>query len=110
MVLSLNPADREKIIRESEICLFCMGHAAGPECYGKGMESKLACPAPQCDKKHAKDFHDLLTKGPSKVNVLECKEDEEEEGCVRFTYCTERRKTERRKTEHRMTEYRKTQH
>jgi hypothetical protein len=29
---------------------------------------------------HAKDQHDLLTKGPSMVNVLGCGKDEEEEG------------------------------
>jgi hypothetical protein len=65
------------------MCPFCIRYAAETECYGKGTESKQACPASECSKKHAKDLHDLPTNVPSMVNVLECKEDkEEEEGCV----------------------------
>jgi hypothetical protein len=33
------------------MCPFCMGHTAGAECYGRGMEYKPACLASECGKK-----------------------------------------------------------
>jgi hypothetical protein len=52
------------------------------KCYGKGTNSKPACPIPECDKKHAEVLHDLLTKESTAMNMLGCEEDEDEEGCV----------------------------
>jgi hypothetical protein len=43
---------------------------------GKGTDSKPACHDPECNKKHAKEMHDLLTWGPTLVNTRECEEDE----------------------------------
>jgi hypothetical protein len=57
-----------------------MGHTAWQECYGKGSESIPACSASECRKKHAKEFHILLRKDSSRVNVLEYEDDEEEKG------------------------------
>jgi hypothetical protein len=36
----------------------------------KGTESKLACSAPKCGEKQAKELHDLLTKEPTMVKKL----------------------------------------
>ncbi len=51
-----------------------MKHTAGTEFYGKGMDSKPGYP----NKKHAKELHDLLTKRSTSVNLVKCKDDEDE--------------------------------
>ncbi len=58
------------------MCPFCMKQAARTECYRKCTDSKLVCPVSECDKKHAKELHNFLTKDPTLVNMLECKEHE----------------------------------
>jgi hypothetical protein len=57
-----------------------MRHADGAECFGKGTENKPACTICECDGKHT--MHELLTNCPTSVNILECEEDDDEEGCV----------------------------
>jgi hypothetical protein len=59
-----------------------MNHVAVVKCYGKGTEAKPTCLIPDRDNKHTKKLHELLMKGPTSVNMLECEEDEDEKGCV----------------------------
>ncbi len=54
----------------------------GTEYYEKGTESMPACPLPECDNNHANELHNLLTKNPAWVNMLEYGEDDDEEGFV----------------------------
>ncbi len=82
MFLNLDPVDRERIIRMINVCPFCMTHAAVAECYGRGTESKPACPTFEGSKKYAKGLDNLLMKGPSMVIMVGWEEDKEEEGCV----------------------------
>ncbi len=46
------------------------------------MESNPAYPVPECNEKHAKELHVLLTKNSTLVNVRECGEDNDEKGYV----------------------------
>jgi hypothetical protein len=55
MFQSLSPLDKEWVIKGSNFSCFCMMYAAVTECYGKGTDSKLACPVER-DKKHAKNY------------------------------------------------------
>jgi hypothetical protein len=70
----------ERVIKESNMCLFCMKRAAGAECYREGTGTKPAGPIPEYDSKHTKELHELLTKSPTSLNVLGCEEDDDEEG------------------------------
>jgi hypothetical protein len=47
-----------------------MKQAARTECYRKCTDSKLAYTVSEWDKKHAKELHNLLTKDPTLVNML----------------------------------------
>ncbi len=40
MFRSLKPIIREKIIKERNMCTFCMRHVNSAECYGKGADAK----------------------------------------------------------------------
>jgi hypothetical protein len=41
-----------------------------------------ACPVSECIKKHAKELHKLLTSRSTLVNMLECREDDDNKGCL----------------------------
>ncbi len=42
------------------------------------MDSKPDYSNPVCNKKHAKELHDLLTKRSTSVNLVKCKDDKDE--------------------------------
>jgi hypothetical protein len=64
---------KRKALEESELCMFCLRHAAGSECYG----SKPACQAPECDGQHTEKLHEMMAGLNASVNMVV---DEEEEG------------------------------
>jgi hypothetical protein len=44
--------------------------------------AKPACAIPECSGGPARELHELLANNHIKVNIRECKEDEDKEGCV----------------------------
>jgi hypothetical protein len=43
---------------------------------------KPACPVSECIKKHAKELHEFLTRRSTLVNMLECREEDDNKGCL----------------------------
>jgi hypothetical protein len=59
----------------SDLCMFCLRHSAGSECYGRGSDSKPACQAPECEEKHVEKLHEMLAGLDANVNLV-AEEDE----------------------------------
>ncbi len=74
----LFPREKEPVVKDSNMCPFCMRHIAGVGCYGKGTETKPACPIPECDGNDTKEFHEIMMRSLPLVNTLECEEDNDE--------------------------------
>jgi hypothetical protein len=45
--------ERRKVLERSELCMYCLKHAAELECYGQGGPSKPRCAQPECGGGHA---------------------------------------------------------
>jgi hypothetical protein len=75
----LEPETKKKALEESNLCMFCLRHSAGSECYERGSDSKPACQTPECEEKHLEKLHEMLAGLDANVNLVAEEEDEEEE-------------------------------
>ncbi len=89
----LDAETKKKALEESELCTFCLRHSASSECYGKGLNSKLACQVLECEGQHTEKLHEMMASLNASVNMVVDKQ-EEEEGYInvaRGEYCEESR-------------------
>jgi hypothetical protein len=76
---SLGLLDKEKALKKAIPLLyetFCWNSVLQKRYTG----TPPACSIPECDSKHIKKLHELLTNSPTLITMLECQEDDEKEG------------------------------
>ncbi len=61
--------ERGRVLEKSGLCMYCLKHAAGLECYGQGGPSKPRCAQLECGGKHAIGAHKLLGEADACVNL-----------------------------------------
>jgi hypothetical protein len=66
----LDSETKQRALAACGLCLFCLRHPAGAECYGRGGQSKPACPFPECDKKHKANVHDVFVGASASVGLV----------------------------------------
>jgi hypothetical protein len=76
---NLSPEEREKIMKDINMCPFCLQQEAAQEYHRRDTEMKPVCQKPEWGGKHTKLIHDLMIRGLVVMIVMECEEDEEDE-------------------------------
>jgi hypothetical protein len=87
--------ERNNVISYNQICLFCLFHKDGQECYERGTDKKHFCRETGCNEELDKWPHDILMKKKAAVNVAECVNTEgDRRGMVNVVVgCSDRWKT-----------------
>ncbi len=78
----MDPEAKQKALDESGLCVFCLRHAAGTECYGRGSHSKPAGQMPECEEEHAESLHEVVVGLDASVNLVAEEEDEGEDAYI----------------------------
>jgi hypothetical protein len=88
--------ERKEVLKQSELCLYCLKHAAEMECYGRGGFSKPKCMQSGCNGEHAVGAHKMLGENGTSVNLVTegGYESEEDEGWWVSTVRVEEEKEE----------------
>ncbi len=66
----LDPETKQRALAACGLCLFCLRHLTGTECYGRGRQSKPACPIPEYGEKHAANVHDVFMEASASVSLV----------------------------------------
>jgi hypothetical protein len=68
---NLDVETKKNALDESKLCTFCLKHAAGSECYDRGLVSKPACQIPECERQHSERLHKMMASLNASVNTVE---------------------------------------
>jgi hypothetical protein len=69
-LLELDSKPKQRALAACGPCLLCLRHPAGAKCYGRGEQSKPACPFPECDEKRAANVHDVFVGASTSVSLI----------------------------------------